>query len=70
VSINAITPDPARIANLMQAYEDAVALFYREAVRGTDPDLQQFAEATLPTLQARLLALRSLQYAYPKSTIG
>jgi putative membrane protein len=57
--------DPDRIAEFLKAHEAAVALFHQEAVRGTDPDLRRFAQITLPSLQRRLVALRSLQDAYP-----
>jgi putative membrane protein len=57
--------DPDRIAGFLKAHEAAVALFHQEAVRGMDPDLKRFARATLPTLQRRLAALRSLQDMYP-----
>jgi putative membrane protein len=59
--------DPERIAGLLKAHEDAVALFHKEAVRGTDPDLKSFAQTTLPTLQQRLMDLRTLQDSYPQS---
>jgi putative membrane protein len=59
--------DPERIAGLLKAHEDAVALFHKEAVRGTDPDLKSFAQTTLPTLQQRLMDLRTLQDSYPHS---
>jgi len=58
--------DPARIAALLKTHEEAVALFHQEAVRGTDPEVKRFARATLPTLQRRLEALRSLQHTYPE----
>jgi putative membrane protein len=57
--------DPDRIAGLLKAHEDAVALFHKEAVRGTDPDVKTFAQTVLPTLQRRLVVLRSLQEQYP-----
>jgi predicted outer membrane protein len=60
--------DSDRIAEFLKAHEAAVALFHQEAVRGTDPDLKRFAQITLPSLQRRLLALRSLQDAYPADT--
>ena len=62
--------DPARIATLLKAHEEAVALFHQEAVRGMDPDVKRFARATLPTLQRRLKALRSLQHTYPEMSPG
>lgn len=57
--------DSDRIAGLLKAHENAVALFHQEAVRGDDPDLKRFAENTVPTLQRRLLELRALQDRYP-----
>jgi putative membrane protein len=57
--------DAARIAGLLEANEEAVALFHQEAVRGSDTELRQFAQQTLPTLQRRLQTLRHLQDAYP-----
>jgi putative membrane protein len=57
--------DPDRIAEFLKVHEAAVALFHQEAVRGMDPDLKRFAQITLPSLQRRLVALRSLQAAYP-----
>jgi putative membrane protein len=63
-------PDPDRIAGLLKAHENAVALFHQEAVRGTDPELKKFAQLTLPTLQRRLVALRSLQDMYPPDLAG
>lgn len=57
--------DPERIATLLKAHEEAVALFHQEAVRGMDHDVQLFAQTTLLTLQRRLATLRSLQDLYP-----
>jgi putative membrane protein len=57
--------DPDCIAEFLKAHEAAVALFHQEAVRGMDPDLKRFAASTLPSLQRRVVALRSLQEAYP-----
>jgi putative membrane protein len=62
--------DPDRIAGLLKAHENAVALFHQEVVRGTDPELRKFAQLTLPTLQRRLVALRSLQDMYPPDLAG
>jgi putative membrane protein len=57
--------DAAWIASLLEANEEAVAVFHQEAVRGSDTELRQFAQRTLPTLQRRLHTLRCLQDAYP-----
>jgi putative membrane protein len=62
--------DPDRIAGLLKAHENAVALFHQEAVRGMDPALKKFAQVTLPGLQRRLVALRSLQDMYPPELAG
>jgi putative membrane protein len=62
--------DPDRIAGLLKAHENAVALFHQEAVRGMDPALKKFAQVSLPTLQRRLVALRSLQDLYPADLAG
>jgi putative membrane protein len=62
--------DPDRIAGLLKAHENAVALFHQEAVRGMDPALKKFAQGSLPTLQRRLVALRSLQDLYPADLAG
>jgi putative membrane protein len=62
--------DSARIAGLLQAHEDAVALFHQEAVRGMDPDVKRFAQITLPILQRRLEVLRSLQDAYAEMSLS
>ena len=61
--------DPDRIATLLKRDEEAVALFHQEAVRGSDPDVQNYAESALPLLQQKLTALRSLQAVYPASMI-
>jgi putative membrane protein len=57
--------DARVIAALLMSNEEEVASFYRETVRGKDPEFQQFAEATLPTLQRHLSELRSLQSSVP-----
>jgi putative membrane protein len=62
--------DPDRIAGLLKAHENAVALFHQEAVRGMDPALKKFAQLSLPTLQRRLIVLRSLQDMYPPDLAG
>jgi putative membrane protein len=65
---NAVEPDSARIASLLKANEEAVAIFHQEAVRGMDPDVKRFAQTTLPELQRRLETLRLLQDAYPETS--
>ena len=61
--------DPDRIAALLKRDEEAVALFHQEAVRGTDPEVQNYAASALPVLQQKLTVLRSLQAVYPASMI-
>jgi uncharacterized protein DUF4142 len=60
-----IATDPERIARLLKGGEEAVAVFHQEAIRGMDPDLQRFAQTSLMALQQKVVALRSLQEAYP-----
>ena len=62
--------DSDRIAGLIKAHENAVALFHQEAVRGIDPELKRFAETMVPALQRRLVELRALQDRYPPSLSG
>lgn len=45
---------------MVKDHEKAVALFEREAARGTQSDLKSFASATLPTLQGHLQMARDL----------
>lgn len=42
------------------AHQEAIAIFQREAQSGSDPDLKQLAEETLPTLEQHLKMAREL----------
>jgi putative membrane protein len=46
--------DKAYIKNQLEAHRDTVALFKKEMASGRDKDARQFAEATLPTVEAHL----------------
>jgi putative membrane protein len=46
--------DKAYIRNQLEAHRDTVALFKKEMASGRDKDAKQFAEATLPTVEAHL----------------
>ena len=61
--------DPERIARLLKGGEEAVAVFHQEAVRGVDPELQRFAQASLTALQQKVTVLRSLQEAFPAGPV-
>jgi predicted outer membrane protein len=61
--------DPDRVARLLKGGEEAVAVFHQEAVRGTDPDLQRFAQTSLTALQQKVTVLRSLQEAFPAAPL-
>jgi predicted outer membrane protein len=61
--------DPDRIASLLKGGEEEVAVYHQEAVRGTDPDLQRFAQTSLMALQQKVTLLRSLQEAFPAAPL-
>jgi putative membrane protein len=46
--------DRAYMADMVKDHKTDVALFDREANRGTDPDLKSWAAATVPTLREHL----------------
>lgn len=46
--------DEAYVDKMIDAHEDAVDLFDKQAKRDKDPDLQQWASKTLPTLRTHL----------------
>lgn len=46
--------DKAYIKNQIEAHRDTVALFKKEIASGRDKDARQFAQATLPAVQAHL----------------
>jgi putative membrane protein len=52
--------DSAYAREMVKDHEKDVALFQREASRGTDADLKSFAQRTLPTLQEHLTMARAL----------
>jgi putative membrane protein len=50
----------------VQAHQDTIALFQREAQDGHDGDLRQFATRTLPTLEKHLAHLQTHEHAIGK----
>lgn len=46
--------DKSYIKDQIKAHKDTVALFQKEIASGQNPQAQQFASATLPTIQAHL----------------
>ncbi len=53
--------DKAYINDQVNAHEDAVNLFQKEADKGEDNDVKAFAAATLPTLQHHLEMVKDIQ---------
>lgn len=53
-SASAETFDKAYANQQVDAHQEAVDLFKKYAARGDDPDVKQFAEKTLPTIQHHL----------------
>ena len=51
----------AYLHDQLRAHEQAIKLFQTEAQSGTDPDLKNFASATLPTLQEHLRMIEAAQ---------
>jgi putative membrane protein len=63
--------DQAFMDTMVQDHQKAVDLFQQEAKSGKDPDLQQFAQATLPTLQEHLdLAQKTQEQVTASDTAG
>lgn len=52
--------DRAYAREMVKDHQKAVALFQREATRGSDSDLKAFAQTTLPALQEHLRMARAL----------
>jgi putative membrane protein len=52
--------DRAYAREMVKDHNKTIALFQREASRGTDSDLKAFAQRTLPTLQEHLRMARAL----------
>ena len=50
----------------LQAHQDTIALFQREAQDGQDTELRKFATATLPTLEKHLAHLQTHEQAIGK----
>jgi len=57
--------DKAYAANQVKAHQDTIKLFQDEIKTSTAPALKQFAEHTLPKLQAHLEAAQKLQANHP-----
>ncbi len=51
-----------------KGHSEAVAAFQKEADTGTNPDLKAYAQATLPTLQHHVDALKKLEMASSTAT--
>jgi putative membrane protein len=49
------------ISQQISTQQRTIALYQEEALNGVDTDLQEFARATLPTLQRGLISLQSLR---------
>src|SRR6185312_9909376 len=54
--------DRAYLQQLVKDHEKAVALFQREADRGKNAELKQFANDTLPTLKDHLQMAKNLYH--------
>jgi putative membrane protein len=52
--------DKAYIKEQIKAHKDTIALFQKEISSGQDTQAQQFASATLPTLQAHLAKINQI----------
>lgn len=59
--------DDAYVRHMVQAHDEAVELFRREARDGDQPNLRAFAGKTLPTLEEHLRMARALQAAGPEA---
>ncbi len=55
--------DKSYIKDQIKAHEDTVALFKKEIDSGTDASAQQFASATLPTVQMHLARINQIAAA-------
>ena len=61
--------DQAYANNQVKAHEATIEIFEDEAKNGDDPELKQFAAATLPTLKAHLEKAKELAKAHG-GTVG
>jgi putative membrane protein len=59
--------DREYVKSQVSAHKDAVSLFDSESRRGTDADLKQFAESTLPTIKSHLDMVDKLAKAPAKT---
>ncbi|MNF08689.1 hypothetical protein D3C81_1758680 [compost metagenome] len=57
--------DAAYANNQVNAHEEAVKLFKDAAENADDPEIKQFAQATLPVLQQHLEMAQQLAKAHP-----
>ena len=55
--------DKSYIKNQIKAHEETVALFQKEIASGKDASAQQFATATLPTIQMHLTKINQIAAA-------
>jgi putative membrane protein len=53
--------DQTYVKDELSDHEKTIALFRKEADRGTDPELKAFAQKTLPTLQHHLGMAKALK---------
>jgi putative membrane protein len=52
--------DKSYIRGQIRAHRDAVTLFRNEIATGQDPEANEFARSTLPTLRSHLKAIRAI----------
>jgi putative membrane protein len=55
--------DKSYIKGQIKAHEDTIALFQKEIASGKDAPAQQFASATLPTIQMHLMKINQIAAA-------
>ena len=53
--------DRAYVRHVIEEHEDAIELFEAQSVKGTDPELREWAKAKLPTLRDHLKMARDLR---------
>jgi putative membrane protein len=54
------TFDKSYIKGMIKDHEEDITVFKKEAASGQDPDAKAYAAATLPTLRAHLMKIKSI----------